>query len=218
MLRYVAAGAAAGCARFVYQAICDPILVVWDLDATLISSHLLPDAERFPRRECFDQYDDDFPPGEAGAPNTRTFHRPWAARTLAVLDCFAKQHVMTAAQRTYTENVLAHIDPRRKRFERVLTRDDAWAGGQAPPSKDLLHIVAEAKLRRTVFFDDRLRNFTPQPRNGICVQPFEDPTQPDRECLRMICICVLCTLASDVRPVLRLFQSKAYQQKHGLDT
>ena len=50
------------------------------MDATLISSQRLPDAERFPPIDCFDQYDDDFPPGpDATQHNTRTFHRPWAA-------------------------------------------------------------------------------------------------------------------------------------------
>ena len=45
--RGTAALVAAGGARFAYQAARDPLHVVWDLDSTLISSQLLPDAERF---------------------------------------------------------------------------------------------------------------------------------------------------------------------------
>ena len=108
LARASAALVAAGGARFAYQAARDPLHVVWDLDSTLISSHSLPDAERFGSRDSFDQFDDDFP--AAGGPhNTRTFHRPWAALALAALDGFAVQHVFTAAQASYTANVLAEL-------------------------------------------------------------------------------------------------------------
>ncbi len=215
--RGTAALVAAGGARFAYQAARDPLHVVWDLDSTLISSQLLPDAERFASRDYFDQFDD-FPPAAAGGPhNTRTFHRPWAALALGALDVFAVQHVFTAAQASYTANVLAELDPARARFRRVLTRDDAWAGGENPRAKDLTHLVREDELRRVVFFDDRLRNFAPQPRNGVLVKPFEDPSRPDAEMLRLLAICALCTVADDVRPVLRMFQSPAYRAKYQLE-
>ena len=52
----------------------------------------------------------------------------------------------------------------------------------------------------------------------MLVRPFDDPSKPDgAEMLRLLTICALCAVADDVRPVLRLFQSRAYRAKYDLE-
>ena len=53
--------------------------------------------------------------------------------------------------------------------------------------------------------------------DAVLVKPFEDPSRPDAEMLRLLAICALCTVADDVRPVLRMFQSPAYRAKYQLE-
>jgi hypothetical protein len=64
------------------------------------------------------QIDDDFP-FEGSEPNTRTTFRPFAKAALAYLGLFCTQHVFTAAQQTYTQNIMERLDPHARIFATV---------------------------------------------------------------------------------------------------
>ena len=135
---------------------------------------LLPTA---PSLDYFDQIDDDFPyDAETLAPNTRTFWRPGARAALKLCSCFAVIHVYTAAQGTYTANILDALDPDRNLFgkgARIIHRDDYPQ--IVRNGKDLR--VGTDNMQRAILFDDRVKNFEPQNhKNGIPVVPFT----PDR--------------------------------------
>ncbi len=71
----------------------------------------------------FDQIDDDFPYDEKTLlPNTRTYFRPGAIAALNICSLFGVLHVYTAAQETYTNNILAELDKDRGLFSKVLHR------------------------------------------------------------------------------------------------
>ena len=181
----------------------DPLHVVWDLDGTLLCS-VSPIPDTAPHGAAFDQIDDDFP-FEPDTPNTRTFWRPGARAALAVVGCFAEQHVFTAAQETYAANILAELDPDRTRFASVLHRD-------AVPEcvrdgKDLARVVGAENLRRVVLVDDRARNFAPQGyENGIRTPPYDaltaDAMTERLEMARIVGVSFLAFLAFDARRVV----------------
>lgn len=65
-------------------------------------------------------------------------------------------HVYTAAQESYTNNILNKLD--RKLFTKVLHRDDYPA--IVKEGKDLS--VAIDRMDRAILFDDKVSNFKPQ--------------------------------------------------------
>lgn len=230
----------------VYQAKYDPPHLVWDLDATLLcsvtpltSGTATPPLPGFSSKEdqWFDQIDDDFP-FEEGVPNTRTYWRPGVRSLLQVLRVFTVQHVFTAAQESYTENILQQMD--RSLFATIVHRDLV----PQPSGKDLVETIlrynhnnnhtttaSEALLQRCILLDDRTRNFTPQQgQNGVHVVPFDvtaftDPSRAGssplvanyRELARWTAIAALALLVPDVRTILPFFQSPDHQQRFRRD-
>ena len=184
--RQLALGSAAGVAALAtYKSKTDPIHLFWDLDHTLLCSisplpATLPASPvrdpglprpRPPGLGWFDQVDDDFPyDARTMAPNTRTFFRPGARWALALCSRFAVLHVYTAAQATYTANILDELDPDRRLFgTRVLHRDDYPQ--IVREGKDLMRGTDD--VRRAVLFDDKPANFAPQGHdNGVACVPF----------------------------------------------
>ena len=156
-------------------------------------------------------------------PNTRTFLRPGALTALWLVGCFATQHVFTAAQGSYTGNILRELDPDRTVFTSVLHRDlvahHSHDADAAVIGKDitLLRGIGERRhlpLERAILFDDRLDNFTPQPANGVHVKKYDEAAVQagdDHEMARLVGITMLSLLAPDVRPVLRAFQSEKHK-------
>mmetsp|Transcript_20741 Transcript_20741/g.28838 ORF Transcript_20741/g.28838 Transcript_20741/m.28838 type:complete len:88 (-) Transcript_20741:170-433(-) len=82
--------------------------------------------------------------------------------------------------------------------------------------------------KRILLFDDRIRNFTPQPKNGIHVQPyqvqdhelenFNNYLNEWKEMTRLCFAAVLCLYSSDVRSVLQYscFRSNEHHAKFPL--
>jgi len=125
------------------------------------------------RGSYFDQIDDDFP-YEGSAPNTRTFWRPGARAALAACGIFATQHVFTAAQDTYTANIMRELDG--SAFATVTTRDGVPSCVKR--GKDLSLVVDRSD--RSLLFDDRAKNFRPQRgRNGVLVKPYDRAATSD---------------------------------------
>lgn len=169
-----------------YKSRTDPVHLFWDLDHTILCSITpLPAADADadaapggaamppapPGLDFFDQIDDDFPyDPEAPAPNTRTFWRPGARSALTLCSCFAVMHIYTAAQKTYTTNVLNDLDPDGRLFStRVIDRDDRPQ--IVKEGKDLR--AGTSGMRRAILFDDKVKNFEPQNHeNGVAVVPF----------------------------------------------
>lgn len=155
----------------------------------------------------FDQIDDDFA-FKPGANNTRTFWRPMAKPMLRFFGLFATQHVLTAAQTTYTDNVMARLDPDGNIFASVTDRDKEPSITKI--GKDLSLVVGASGLGRAILFDDKTYNFDPQPDNGVLVTGYTDVQADDWEMVRIAAIVLLALLAPDVRPVLRWFQRPAH--------
>jgi hypothetical protein len=126
-----------------YKANTDPIHIFWDLDHTILCSVTpLPPKNKDdsdeggpmsssswlkpPRLDYFDQIDDDFPYNtQTLSPNTRTYIRPGAKVTLWLCSKLGICHVYTAAQESYTMNILREIDPNNEIFKGfVLHRSD----------------------------------------------------------------------------------------------
>ena len=127
-----------------------------------------------PPLEHFDQIDDDFPyNSKTLEPNTRTYFRPGARLALHLCSYFGVLHVYTAAQESYTNNIMKQLDPNGKLFDKVLHRDEFPA--IVKDGKDLS--IATDRLDRAILFDDKVSNFRPQQyQNGIGVLPYT----PDR--------------------------------------
>jgi len=183
-----------------YKSQTDPVHLFWDLDHTLLCSitpiptnfndqnvgsnhnnqtskcpvspsNLVSLLPKPPELRHFDQIDDDFPyDAQTLSPNVRTYFRPGAQMALDLCSYFAIVHVYTAAQETYTTNILNELDPERKLFAtRVIHRDDFPQ--IVREGKDLR--VGTDNMQRAILFDDRLNNFQPQNyENGVAVHPF----------------------------------------------
>ena len=195
--------AAASCGSVVaaaaYKRQTDPLHIFWDLDHTLLCS-VSPIPAGDARGSYFDQIDDDFP-YEGSVPNTRTFWRPGARAALAVCGIFATQHVFTAAQDTYTANIMRELDG--SAFATVTTRDGVPSC--VKQGKDLSLVVDRAD--RSLLFDDRAKNFRPQRgRNGVLVKPYDRVATSDAaemlEMARCVGIAFLALLAPDARDVV----------------
>ena len=61
--------------------------------------------------------------------------------------------------------------------------------------------------------DDRVRNFTPQPDNGVHVRSYDDVEGMDWEMGRLLLIILAAHLLPDVRPILRSFRSVEHEQR-----
>jgi len=227
MLRFSAVISSSALAYGAWVRKTRPLHIVWDLDATLLCS-ISPIVKAPPglrKGSWFDQIDDDFA-FQPGEPNTRTVWRPGARFLLRVLDLFTTQHVYTAAQGTYTENITRELEraPCVARglcpslpFATVLHRDivphhDHHKTPGVPRGKDLRHIVggSDEALARAILFDDRVTNFEPQPRNGVHVRPFTAADVEfggDREMARLVGIVLLAFFAPDARSVLPWFRT-----------
>ena len=118
----------------------------------------------------FDPIDDDFPFNPTTLePNTRTYFRPGARAALQICSYFGILHVYTAAQESYTNNILKQLDPDRRLFDKVIHRDDYPA--IVKEGKDLT--VGTDRMDRAILFDDKVSNFQPQQfENGIRVLPY----------------------------------------------
>ena len=188
------------------------------------------------KNSWFDQVDDDFKV-EPGQPNTRTVWRPGARFGLRVLSLLATQHVYTAAQGTYTANIMAEVEraPCVARglcaalpFTTVLHRDlvphhDHHATPGVARGKDVRRIVGAngEALSRVILYDDRVSNHEPQPRNGVHVRPFlvsDVEFGGDVEFLRLTGIALLAFFAPDVRPVLAWFRTARLEELVAADT
>ena len=119
-----------------YKSNTDPIHIFWDLDHTILCSvSPLPSNNKKdhsdngpvessllmlqpPNLHYFDQIDDDFPYNtQTLTPNTRTYFRPGAKLALWVCSKLGICHVYTAAQESYTYNILTELDPKREVFK-----------------------------------------------------------------------------------------------------
>jgi hypothetical protein len=127
-----------------------------------------------PTLQHFDQIDDDFPYDDASlVPNTRTYFRPGAKMALKLCSILGIVHVYTAAQRTYTYNILRELDTDRSLFGEVIHRDDFPEIVRS--GKDLK--VVTNNMQRAILFDDRASNFKPQNyENGVTVRAFTPET------------------------------------------
>eukprot|EP01082_Thalassiosira_pseudonana_P007474 g7054.t1 g7054 contig23:1760911-1761789(-) len=135
-----------------FKANTDPIHLFWDLDHTILCSiSPLPDG------------------GAPARPNTRTYFRPGARAALQICSYIGILHVYTAAQESYTNNILKQLDPDRRLFDKVIHRDDYPA--TVKEGKDLT--VGTDRMDRAILFDDKVSNFQPQQfENGISVLPY----------------------------------------------
>jgi hypothetical protein len=206
-----------------YQVFFNPLHIVWDLDAVLISSqHPLTKArEEFPDTDFtdfFDQVDDDFP-FTPGTPNTRTYWRPGAKWLVWALRPFTIQYVFTSAQGSYCSNVVDDIDPDRSIFKRIFHRDQFPDRHLQKNGKDILALVeSEQLLKRSILFDDQLRYHKARPCNGVLVDPYVDVREGNSwgEVLRMVWIICQCFFAPDVRTVLCRTHPKKYRTYYEL--
>lgn len=214
----IAGGGTTGYAT--YKARTDPPHLFWDLDHTLLCSVTpLPtstssssgNTNTVSNTDYFDQIDDDFPHDpQTNAPNTRTYIRPGARGALKFCGLFGVNHVFTAAQGTYTRNILANLDPDGTIFETVTHRDDLPSIVQK--GKDLS--LRSDRLDRAILYDDRTYNFLPQNyRNGIEVKPYNDvegssSMDEAKEMVRCVGIAFLTLVASDVRAVVPWFRDR----------
>lgn len=217
-----------------YKAKCDPPHVIWDLDNTIlcsISPHPCSSGESsdetqnddkvevkapLPTDSCryFDQIDDDFP-FEDNIPNTRTYWRPGAKAALQICNLFCVQHVYTTAQRTYTDNIMAELDPKGELFQTIVHRD--LRPDSVKRGKDLS--VITDRLDRAILFDDKIKNFCPQGgQNGIQTKPYDeagvrggDVTQI-LEMARLVGISVMALVATDVRDIVPFFNSQEHRE------
>ena len=226
----------------VYKSKTDPVHFFWDLDQTLLCSvspipndninnidtndnedgksrrmvvsYLLPQS---PKLQYFDQIDDDFPyNAQTLQPNTRTYIRPGAMIALYATSVLGVVHVFTAAQQTYTNNILHELNIRTM-FRMVLHRSDYPEIVHI--GKDLNIVGGMTNMKRAILFDDRVSNFKPQKyANGIAVVPFTTNNVVDihnhgywgvylkeiLEMSRLIGIALWCTvhLSGDVRNVV----------------
>ena len=179
-----------------YKSHSDPVHLFWDLDQTIIcsipistlpdhgtsnctpvapsnylASHWLPPPA--PKLIYFDQIDDDFPYDDQSlAPNTRTYFRPGARLAIKLCNIFGTVHIYTAAQETYTNNIVNELMHSGILFQEVLHRDKFPS--IVSEGKDLNFVGNACNLRRSILFDDKQEpNFRPQNyENGIAVVPF----------------------------------------------
>ena len=127
----------------------------------MIASHLFRDkcAEKYNASEFpdyFDQIDDDFE-YEGNTPNTRTWFRPYTKFTLRALSYFTTQHIFTAAQQTYTDNVTRALQEwtGNQYFTIIKNRDLYPPKHLSKNGKDIYEIIGkdnEKLLRRSIFF------------------------------------------------------------------
>ena len=154
-----------------------------------------------PKLHHFDQIDDDFPYNKSTLePNTRTYFRPGAQTALYICSKFAICHVYTAAQESYTTNILNELDPTKELFKgfvlhrcdypkivkegkdlTVVMIDHSGGGGDTDNTDAATredhnnnendeHAI---RLERAILFDDKISNFIPQRyENGVSVIPF----------------------------------------------
>lgn len=241
--RFIITGTSSLMLFTIYKSKTDPVHFFWDLDQTLLCSispipndttnnnnidnnkedgmrrrmvsNLLP---RPPKLQYFDQIDDDFPYDvQTLSPNTRTYIRPGAMLALYATSILGVVHVFTAAQQTYTNNIL-HTLNIRNMFRMVIHRDDYPEIVRI--GKDL-NVVGgmTTNMKRAILFDDRVSNFKPQKyANGIAVVPFTSNNVGDIqnhgywgvysseivEMCRLVGIALWCTvhLSGDVRNVV----------------
>lgn len=136
-----------------------------------VASLLLPPP---PKLNYFDQIDDDFPYDDRSlTPNTRTYFRPGAQLALKLCNIFGTIHVYTAAQESYTNNIVNDLknSDYRIMFQEVLHRDAFPL--IVSEGKDLNVAGDRYNLQRSILFDDKQSNFRPQNyENGIAVAPF----------------------------------------------
>mmetsp|Transcript_44721 Transcript_44721/g.93839 ORF Transcript_44721/g.93839 Transcript_44721/m.93839 type:complete len:265 (+) Transcript_44721:25-819(+) len=198
--RRLAFGGTTGLTGFAaYKSQTDPVHLFFDLDNTLLCSISPMPANDFididgrsnstskcpvspsnlaslvpapPSLRHFDQIDDDFPyDAETLTPNTRTYFRPGALMALQLCSFFAVVHVYTAAQESYTNNILKEMDPEGKMFETRAIHRDAFPQ-IVREGKDLR--LGTENMQRAILFDDRQKNFRPQNyENGIVIEPFD---------------------------------------------
>ena len=215
-----------------YKAKYDPLHIVWDLDHTIICSitpveEAIKCTEGLGDLDYIDHIDDDFD-FEDGIPNTRTFFRPGSRTLIQFLGFFAFNHVYTAAQGTYTKNIMDKLDPKRTLYHTITHRDIVPHHDYHHESetkfigKDLTVVpglLQTGRLHhRAILFDDRVYNFDPQPENGVHVKGYHDITgYPfDWEVCRMAVILFLAHFSNDVRTVLPLFRSPIHNSKYPL--
>lgn len=200
-----------------YKAKVDPPHIVWDLDETILHS-VTPISDSAyvqngndPQR-YFDQIDDDFPYDNDNTPNTRTFWRPGARLALNICRLFSHQYVFTAAQKTYTDNIMNALDNSSYLFDKILHRDMV----PVQNGKDLLHVTD--RLDRAILLDDRVSNFAPQHgQNGIHIPRYtgkESDVRELQQVARMVGIALMALFVTDVRTtVVPYFRSKEHQRQ-----
>ena len=197
-----------------YKSNTDPLHIFFDLDHTIlcsvspISNHddhnSGPESSSLllqpPNIQYFDQIDDDFPYNtQTLTPNTRTFFRPGAKAALWICSKIGVCHVYTAAQESYTYNILTELDPKREVFKgfvlhrteypRIVRegKDLTVVMGSRSASSDNKDdddatnndknefTTKDIRLERAILFDDKVSNFKPQGyQNGVSVVPFSE--------------------------------------------
>lgn len=187
-----------------YVANMDPLHIFFDLDHTLLCSVTpLPNNNAAssspsllltpPTIDYFDQIDDDFPfNSHTQSPNTRTYFRPGAKFALWVCSKLGVCHVYTAAQESYTSNIMRELDPKHEIFKGyvlhrtdypkivkegkdltvVMTTGSNAANYNATTSSttddtstkddDTNNKNEDIRLERAILFDDKVSNFKPQ--------------------------------------------------------
>jgi len=198
-----------------YKANTDPLHIFWDLDHTILcsvtplpSDHTANDEKhndtngggeessliKPPTIHHFDQIDDDFPYTPLTVANTRTYFRPGAKVALWLCSKLGICHVYTAAQESYTMNILQELDPNKEVFRGVVLHRTGYPrivrdgkdltvvmGGGASNDDDNGGSNTDKKesndirLKRAILFDDKVSNFKPQKyENGVSVLPFSE--------------------------------------------
>ena len=195
-----------------YKANTDPLHIFWDLDHTILCSVTpLPSADtanthnddgeessssliKPPTIHHFDQIDDDFPYTPLTVANTRTYFRPGAKVALWLCSKLGICHVYTAAQESYTMNILDELDPNKEVFRGVVLHRTEYPR-IVRDGKDLTVLMGggtsndddgdganndkkepnDIRLERAILFDDKVSNFKPQKyENGVSVLPFSE--------------------------------------------
>lgn len=167
-----------------------PLLVVLDLDETLVHAHFNPSLHH------------DFCLGEGNTLRVQT--RPGVQEFLKWLrQPQVEVAVYTAGSDVYAAGVLAQLDPNRTLVSKCLSREMCVpAPIQFAYSKDLAKLNSD--MRRTVLVDNSPLSFWCQPHNGILIRDWlGDFEHEDLELLRIQEIIERLLDVADVREVLK---------------
>lgn len=150
-------------------------LLLLDLDETLVHSGDW-DPNFFETKMCFRS-------SGGGMAEVGLNIRPHLAKFLEIVSSFFDLGVFTASSTDYANKVISHIDPKKKYFEVVFTRDHCLCIGKNEYVKDLL-VVGNRPKDSIFLVDNSSVYFSLQPDNGIPILPYYSNPK-DEELLKL---------------------------------